>query len=75
VLEHDLFEQAVELATGYILPDALQRSSPKLDIMPVSECMGLPLSDAYVETNNNATHPPAQSGTRLSSGACVCARS
>jgi hypothetical protein len=39
-----LFEQSVELATGYILPDALARSSPKLDIMPVSQCLGLPLA-------------------------------
>jgi hypothetical protein len=62
VLEHDLFEQTVELATGYILPDALARTNPKLDIMPISQCLGLPLTDAYVETNDNKTHPSALAG-------------
>jgi hypothetical protein len=72
VLEHDLYEQTVELATGYILPDALARTSPKLNIMPVSQCLGLGLSDAYVETNNNSTHPPAQSGMFSSFCCCIC---
>ena len=35
VLEHDLFQQTVEVATGYILPDALSRS---LTCTPVSKC-------------------------------------
>jgi hypothetical protein len=72
VLEHDLYEQTVELATGYILPDALARTSPKLNIMPVSQCLGLNLTDAYMETNNNSTHPPAQSGMSSSFCCCIC---
>lgn len=57
VLEHDLFQQSVEIATGYILPDALART-PKLTLQPVISCLSLPLSDAYIETNDNKTNPP-----------------
>jgi peptidoglycan/xylan/chitin deacetylase (PgdA/CDA1 family) len=57
VLEHDLFEQTVEIATGYVLPDALSRTNPKLDIMPVAQCLNMPMSDAYLETNNNKSNP------------------
>ncbi|KAF9793235.1 carbohydrate esterase family 4 protein [Thelephora terrestris] len=38
VLEHDLFQQSVEIATGYILPDALART-PKLTLQPVITCL------------------------------------
>ncbi|EJD04398.1 glycoside hydrolase/deacetylase [Fomitiporia mediterranea MF3/22] len=57
VLEHDLFEQTVELATGYILPEALAHQPP-FKIEPVITCLGKSLSDAYVETNDNSTNPP-----------------
>jgi len=57
VLEHDLFQQSVEIATGYILPDALART-PKLTLQPVITCLNQPLSNAYVETNDNSTNPP-----------------
>ena len=57
VLEHDLFEQTVDLATGYIIPDALAHQ-PHFNIMPVVSCLNKPLSDAYIETNNNGTNPP-----------------
>ena len=56
VLEHDLFQQTVELATGYIIPGALA-FQPKLDIKPVITCMNLPMSDAFIETNDNKTNP------------------
>ncbi|KIM48338.1 carbohydrate esterase family 4 protein [Hebeloma cylindrosporum] len=58
VLEHDLFEQTVEVATGYILPDALAHNPP-FTIQPVISCLNLPMADAYIETNDNKTHPPA----------------
>jgi hypothetical protein len=69
VLEHDLFQQTVEVATGYILPDALARK-PALNITPVISCMERSLGDAYVETNDNKTYPlPATSnGTSNSTG-------
>ena len=57
VLEHDLFQQTVDIATGYILPEGLAHQ-PALNIQPVITCLGLPLSDAYIETNNNSTNPP-----------------
>ncbi|KAI0095263.1 carbohydrate esterase family 4 protein [Irpex rosettiformis] len=56
VLEHDLFAQTVDIATGYILPAALA-NNPKLDIKPVISCLNKPLSDAYAETNDNTTNP------------------
>lgn len=58
VLEHDLFEQTVEVATGYILPDALAHNPP-FTIQPVASCLNLPMGDAYIETNNNKTNLPA----------------
>ena len=61
VLEHDLFEQTVQIAAGYILPDALA-TIPKLTIQPVVSCLGLPMSDAYIETNDNKTNVPLISG-------------
>lgn len=57
VLEHDLFQQTVELATGYILPDALAHTNPKFDIKPVISCLNKPMTDAYIETNDNNTNP------------------
>ncbi len=61
VLEHDLFPQAVEAATGYILPDAIAHQPP-FKIEPVITCLNKPLRDAYVETNDNKTNPPVASG-------------
>ena len=56
MLEHDLFAQTVDIATGYILPAALA-NNPKLNIKPVISCLNKPLSDAYAETNDNTTNP------------------
>ncbi|KAL0950782.1 hypothetical protein HGRIS_007549 [Hohenbuehelia grisea] len=72
VLEHDLFPQAVQVATGYILPGALAHQPP-FKIEPVITCLNKPLKDAYVETNDNKTNPPIASASGsaviLSSGA------
>lgn len=70
VLEHDLFQQSVDVAIGYILPDAMAHQ-PSLTIKPVVSCLNKPMSDAYIETNDNTTNPPAISGVAvtLSSGA------
>jgi hypothetical protein len=57
VLEHDLFQETVDVATGYILPDALAYT-PKFTIEPVITCLNRPLADAYIETNDNTTNPP-----------------
>lgn len=77
VLEHDLFQQTVEVATGYILPDALAHQPP-FTIEPIISCLNKPMTDAYIETNNNKTNPPLASGsavTTLSSGAPGSAQS
>ncbi|KAG9054981.1 chitin deacetylase [Serendipita sp. 407] len=58
VLAHDLYQQSVDLAIGYILPDALARTNPKFKLMSIIECLGEPLANAYKETNNNSTNPP-----------------
>jgi len=63
VLEHDLFQQTVDVATGYILPDAMAH---KFQIQPIISCWNKPMSDAYIETNNNQTNPPAISAATIS---------
>jgi len=55
VLEHDLFQQSVDVATGYILPDALAH---QFNIKPVIECLNMNMQDAYIELNDNSTNPP-----------------
>ena len=72
VLEHDLFQQSVEVATGYILPDALARTNPKLTLQPVITCLNQPLANAYIETNDNTTNPPPV--TANPSGECFTSR-
>ncbi|KAI0274859.1 glycoside hydrolase/deacetylase [Gloeopeniophorella convolvens] len=67
VLEHDLFQQTVEVATGYILPDALAHQ-PKFTIEPVVNCLGLSDGDAYLETNDNKTNPLPLSATSAPTG-------
>ncbi|KIY67441.1 carbohydrate esterase family 4 protein [Cylindrobasidium torrendii FP15055 ss-10] len=68
-LEHDLYQQTVEVSTGYILPDAIAQD---YKLKTVVDCLNQPLENAYVETNDNKTNPPAASGSgvvTLSSGA------
>ncbi|GJJ09504.1 hypothetical protein Clacol_003727 [Clathrus columnatus] len=61
VLEHDLFQTTVELATGYILPEGI---ASNLTIKPIINCLGMPLANAYIETNDNETNPlPTAVGT------------
>jgi peptidoglycan/xylan/chitin deacetylase (PgdA/CDA1 family) len=66
VLSHDLYEQSVNLAIGYYLPDVIARGNFKLE--PIISCLQKPLSDAYIETNNNATNPPSDGATTLTPG-------
>ena len=55
VLEHDLFQQTVDIAVGYILPEALAHQ-PKYNITPVITCSEMPMSNSYLETNDNSTN-------------------
>ncbi|TBU47379.1 hypothetical protein BD309DRAFT_978310 [Dichomitus squalens] len=69
VLEHDLFQQTVDIATGYILPDALAHQPP-FKIEPIISCLGKPMQDAYIETNDNTSNPIASgSGSAASASA------
>ena len=66
VLEHDLFQQTVDIAMDYILPDALAHQPP-FRIEPIITCLGKPLSDAYLETNDNKSNPIGGTSDRASS--------
>jgi len=59
VLSHDLYQQTVDLATGYIIPDALARG---FHLQNIVSCLKKPLSEAYIETSSNTTSP-ASTGT------------
>ncbi|TIC73565.1 glycoside hydrolase/deacetylase [Wallemia mellicola] len=56
VLQHDLYQQSVELAVAYVLPDAVNRS-PKLNLLSVIDCLQKPQTEAYIETSANKTKP------------------
>ncbi|EKM83476.1 hypothetical protein AGABI1DRAFT_31623 [Agaricus bisporus var. burnettii JB137-S8] len=57
-LQHDLFQDSVDIATGYLLPDAKARGD--ITIEPVAMCIKRGLSNSYIETNDNKTFPPPQ---------------
>ncbi|KAI9636971.1 uncharacterized protein MKK02DRAFT_37340 [Dioszegia hungarica] len=61
VLEHDLYQQSVDLAVGYILPQALKDAKYKLK--SIISCMNQPLSEAYIETSSNNTATRIMSGS------------
>lgn len=48
VLAHDLYQQSVDLAVGYILPDAIASTNPKFNIMSIIDCLHMPLANACV---------------------------
>jgi len=56
VLEHDLYQQSVNLAVDYVLPKAL--SNPSLSVQPIIQCLGMDAAQAYVETADNSTAGP-----------------
>ena len=57
-LEHDLFQETVDLAIGSTLPDALTRPGPDQrgwKLGTVAQCRGQSAGDAYQETTTNQT--------------------
>ncbi|KZV96954.1 glycoside hydrolase/deacetylase [Exidia glandulosa HHB12029] len=54
VLEHDLWWQEVDLATGYFLPSAL---AAHFQITSINQCMNQALSEVYVETSASGKLP------------------
>jgi hypothetical protein len=69
VLEHDIWEQSVEIATGYILPDAIAKG---LTIQPVAICIDGSMEDAYVGLQSNSTTPsPSGPPSNVASGTII----
>ncbi|KZT40278.1 glycoside hydrolase/deacetylase [Sistotremastrum suecicum HHB10207 ss-3] len=68
VLQHDLFEQEVDLSTGYSIPAAL---AANFHLMDINRCQHNDPSAAYLETITNKsaipTYPGAGSGSSNSS--------
>lgn len=64
VLAHDLYQQSVDLAMGYILPAAL--NGGQLSLKPISTCQGRPLAAAYVETSNEQVRSERFTGVSVS---------
>jgi peptidoglycan/xylan/chitin deacetylase (PgdA/CDA1 family) len=56
VLQHDLWEQTVDMAVGYTLPAALSHD-PAFTLEPIGQCNGIPYTDMYLETNTNTSFP------------------
>ncbi|KAF8630464.1 hypothetical protein AX15_002913 [Amanita polypyramis BW_CC] len=56
VLQHDLFQITVDLAVGYTLDSALNHN-PKLNLLPIGQCMKIPTTNLYMESTTNQTFP------------------
>lgn len=61
VLSHDLYQQTVDLAVGYMIPQALDEGKWKLK--SISNCLGWPEANAYIETSDNTTVIDNKNGT------------
>ncbi|KAJ1305140.1 hypothetical protein OPQ81_000177 [Rhizoctonia solani] len=70
VLSHDLYQQTVDMATGYIVPDALARG---FNLKNIVTCLKKPLSEAYIETSSNTTSPASTGTSALTSSASASA--
>ncbi|KAI0315024.1 hypothetical protein OF83DRAFT_1201766 [Amylostereum chailletii] len=62
VLEHDIYEITVDLATGYFLPSA-QTHNPPFTVSTAGECAKIPPTDLYAETTTNTTFPRTSSSS------------
>ncbi|KAF9047178.1 glycoside hydrolase/deacetylase [Hymenopellis radicata] len=58
VLAHDLYEITVDLAIGYNLEMA-QTHNPAFTLMAIGQCLNIPTTDLYRETNTNTSFPYA----------------
>jgi len=56
VLQHDLYDITVELATHFTL-DAAINNNPPLTLKPIGQCLKYPASNLYLESTTNATFP------------------
>ncbi|KAF8311474.1 glycoside hydrolase/deacetylase [Clavulina sp. PMI_390] len=65
VLEHDLYQETVEMAMGYFLPLAKQRN---FVLKAIYECLGQSLASTYMETAGNSTSSTGTSTTSKATG-------
>jgi peptidoglycan/xylan/chitin deacetylase (PgdA/CDA1 family) len=56
VLQHDLYDITVELATDFTL-DAALANNPPLTLKPIGQCLKYPASNLYLESTTNASFP------------------
>ncbi|GAA5959445.1 hypothetical protein JCM3765_002329, partial [Sporobolomyces pararoseus] len=63
VLAHDLYQQSVDLAVDYILPNVI--NTGQLHIKTIAECLGEGLAGAYIETADNSTSNPLQTSSTV----------
>jgi peptidoglycan/xylan/chitin deacetylase (PgdA/CDA1 family) len=61
VLSHDLYQQTVDLAVGYMIPQALDQA--KWNLKSISDCLGWSKGNSYIETSDNTTVINNQNGT------------
>lgn len=71
VLEHDLYQQSVDLAVGYILPSVQNSTNPKFNLQSIVECHGQSVAEAYLETASNTTTPTGANSTSSASGSAA----
>jgi len=70
VLEHDLYQQSVDLAVGYVLPAAIKsiNSSSPYNLMSIADCLGTGTQNAYAETTTNQTKLTGTTAVASASG-------
>jgi hypothetical protein len=56
VLQHDLFQITVDLATGYTLNAALSHNPP-FNLRSIGQCSKIATANLYLESNTNKTFP------------------
>lgn len=61
VLSHDLYQQTVDLAVGYMIPQALDQA--KWNLKSISDCLGWNKGNSYIETSDNTTVIDNKNGT------------
>jgi len=60
VLQHDLFEQEVDLSTGYSIPAAM---AAKFNLMNIQTCQKTAMTEAYLETIQDKSKIPFFTGS------------
>jgi peptidoglycan/xylan/chitin deacetylase (PgdA/CDA1 family) len=67
VLEHDLYQETVDMAVGYFLPSA-ETHNPPFKLEAINQCLGKSLADVYVETRTSTGNNSTKGGSGSGSG-------